>query len=131
MFLHILNETQQRAFLALAKRFIEADSRLSDEEHNLLELAYAETGLGFEEELPEGEVETLLQAFDSRPARAAALLEIIGIGHADNEFHPEESGFVRKMASSLGVSDEEVKAMESWVERQLALALEAERLLNG
>ena len=69
--------------------------------------------------------------FDSRPTRAAALLEIIGIGHADNEFHPEESGFVRKMASSFGLSDGDVQAMESWVERQLALAQEAERLLNG
>jgi uncharacterized tellurite resistance protein B-like protein len=127
MFLHLLNDTQQKAFLALAKQFVEADSTLSDEEHNLLELMYAETGLDFDAELPEGDVDTLLNAFTSRQARAAVLLELIGTGHADQEFSAQENEFVRNAAAQLGISEAEVRAMESWVERQLALAQEAER----
>lgn len=127
MFLHILNETQQKSFLAIAKQFIEVDTHLSEEEQNLLELMMAETGLDFDTELPEGNVEDLLAQFDTKQARAAVLLELIGVGHADNEFHAEESHFVQKIGRTFGVSDEELQAMESWVTRQMALAQEVER----
>jgi len=127
MFLHILNDRQQKAFLALARQFIEADQNLSAGEQNLLELMYAETGLPFETELPTGNLESLLQEFDSRQARSAVLLELIGVGHADDDFHPEESQFIGKAAAAFGVPDERVAQMESWVQRQLQLALEAEQ----
>jgi uncharacterized tellurite resistance protein B-like protein len=131
MFLHILNDTQQKAFLALAKQFIEADQHLAEEERNLLELMYAETGQDMDEELPSGGIDALLPAFDSRQARAAVLLELIGVGHADQSFHADESAFIRKVAAGLGVGEDEVRRMESWVERQLALAQEAERFWSG
>ena len=127
MFLHILTETQQKAFLALAKQFIEVDTRLSEEEQNLLELMLAETGLSFDAELPEGNAEELLGAFDTKQARAAVLLELIGVGHADNEFHAEESHFIQKAGRAFGVSDADLQAMESWVTRQMRLAQEVER----
>jgi hypothetical protein len=126
MFLHILNEDQQKAFLALAKQFVECDSKLSDEEQNLLELMYAESGLDFEAELPQGNVESLLGAFDSRQAQAAALLELIGVGHADQSFDAEESAIIRQAAKTWGFPEDRVARMESWVEKQLALAQEAE-----
>jgi uncharacterized tellurite resistance protein B-like protein len=127
MFLHLLDDEQQKALLALAREFIEADEKLSDEEHNLLELMYAESGLDFDTELPQAAMEELLPVFDTKQARAAALLEMIGVGHADDEFHPEESEFVRRMAAGLGISEQEVGEMEDWVMRQLALAQEVER----
>jgi hypothetical protein len=126
MFLHLLNDTQQTAFLALAKQFIEADDVLSDEEHNLLELMYAEMGRDFETELPEGDADSLAAAFDSRQARAAVLLELIGVGHADNDFSAKESELIRNLAGQFGVAEEEVIRMEGWVQRQLALAQEVE-----
>lgn len=160
MFLHLLDNTQQKAFLALAKQFIEADSKLSDEEHNLLEMMYAETGqdltplpseltgeldrlfsigdepgeAGVEEAaapeepaLPEGDLETLAAAFETAQSRSVVLLEIIGVGHADADFSPEESDFVRRLATAFGISDAKVGAMESWVTRQMALAQEVEQ----
>lgn len=127
MFLHILTDTQQKAFLAIARQFIEADGRLSGEEQNLLELMYAESGQSFDEDLPEATVESLLPVFDSRQAQAAVLLELIGVGHADNEFHAAESAQVRKIAASFGVSDASVAEMEDWVNRQLQLAQDVEK----
>lgn len=159
MFLHLLNDTQQKAFLALAKQFIEADSHLSDEEHNLLELMYAETGQNFtplpsnlteeldrlfaigdepgaegvetapaeETSLPEGDLETLAAAFDTTQSRSVVLLEIIGVGHADADFSPEENDFVRRLATAFGIPEAKVGAMESWVTRQMALAQEVEQ----
>lgn len=127
MFLHILNDQQQKAFLALARQFIEADKNLAEGERNLLELMYAETGQSFDAELPAGDTNALLQAFDSRQARSAVLLELIGVGHADDEFHPEESQFIRSVAAAFGVTEERIAQMESWVQRQLQLAVEAEQ----
>lgn len=127
MFLHILTDTQQRAFLVLAREFIEADQYLAAEEQNLLELMWAETGQPFGPELAEGDRATLLAAFDTRQAQAAVLLELIGVGHADSEFHAQESQFIHDAAAKFGVPAERVRAMENWVERQLALARDVEQ----
>lgn len=127
MFLHLLNDTQQKAFLALAKQFIEADSTLSDTEQNVFELALAESGQSFDEELPAGTLEELAQPFDSRQSRAVVLLEMIGIGHADDEFHPAESEFVNKLGAQFNIAAEEIAEMESWIQRQMALAQEVEK----
>jgi len=127
MFLHLFNEDQQKAFLALAKRFVEADAELSDEEHNLVELMYAEADLPFETELPEGDVAQLARAFDTRQARAAVLLELIGAGHADRDFSANENAFIGKVAAALGVNGDELRRMEEWVERQVALARDVEQ----
>jgi len=127
MFLHLLNDDQQKAFLALANQFIQSDNVLADEEHNLLELMYAETGQSFETELPEGDVSALLAAFDTRQARAAVLLELIGVGHADDAFQPEENAFVRRVAESFGVSQGDLDRMEDWVKRQLRLAQDVQQ----
>jgi tellurite resistance protein len=127
MFLHLLNDSQQRAFLALAKQFVEADQTLSDEEHNLLELLWAETGQEFDAELPEGDVETLAAAFDGKQIKAAVLLELITVGHSDLEFHPDESAFIDRLARALGVEDATVKEMDAWVQRQVQLAQEVEK----
>src|SRR5438067_2175410 len=115
MFLHLLNDTQQKSFLVLAKQFIEVDRKFADEEQNLLELMYAEMGRGF----------------DTRQARASVLLELIGVGHADQEFSPEESALLGKIAGAFGVSQEEVAAMDDWVQRQIALAREVDKFWSG
>jgi tellurite resistance protein len=127
MFLHLLNDSQQRAFLALAKQFVEADQTLSDEEHNLLELLWAETGQDFDAELPVGDVESLAAGFDGKQIKAAVLLELITVGHADAEFHPEESAFLERLAAALGVEDTTLKEMDVWVQRQLQLAEDVEK----
>lgn len=131
MFLHLLNDSQQRAFLALAKQFVEADQTLSDEEHNLLELLWAETGQDFDAELPEGDVETLAAAFDGKQVQAAVLLELITVGHSDDEFHPDESAFIDRLAAALGVDAAKVKEMDGWVTRQVQLAREVEKFWQG
>jgi hypothetical protein len=127
MFLHLLNDSQQRAFLALAKQFVEADQTLSDEEHNLLELLWAETGQAFDAELPEGDLDTLAAAFDGKQVRAAVLLELITVGHCDLEFHPEESAFIERLARIFDVDDATLKEMDAWVQRQLQLAQDVEK----
>lgn len=125
MFLHLLTEPQQIALLALAKQFVEADEKLSDEEHNLLEMLLAESGLPFDVELPEGDIASLAEPLDNRQVRAASLLEIIGIGHADGTFCAPESAFVKSLAAAFAIDEATVAAMDDWVVRQMNLAQEA------
>ena len=131
MFLHLFNDSQQKAFLALARQFIESDQKLAEGEKNLLELMYAEMGQDFEAELPQGDLAALTEPFDTRQARAAVLLELIGVGHADDEFTPDENTFVCQVAKQFGISDAEVAEMDGWVCRQLALAQEVENFWQG
>lgn len=131
MFLHLLNDSQQKSFLVLAKQFIEVDRKLSDDEQNMLELMYAEMGLPFDAELPEGDLDALLPAFDSRQARASVLLELMSVGHADREFAPEESALLKRIADGFGVSAQDLEAMDDWVRRQLALAEDVQKFWMG
>jgi hypothetical protein len=125
MFLHLLTEPQQIALLALAKQFVEADEKLSDEEHNLLEMLLAESGLPFDVELPDGDIATLAGPLDNRQVRAATVLEIIGIGHADGAFCAPESDFVNTLAAVFGIDEPTITKMDEWVVRQMNLAQEA------
>jgi hypothetical protein len=125
MFLHLLTEPQQIALLALAKQFVEADEKLSDEEHNLLEMLLAESGLPFDVELPDGDIPSLAAPLDNRQVRAAAVLEIIGIGHADGTFCAPESEFVKTLAGKFDIDNATVAKMDEWVVRQMNLAQEA------
>lgn len=126
MFLHLLNDRQQLAVIGLTRHFIEADSHLADAEQNLVELMMAEAGLSFDEELEPVAMDDAIRELNSRQAKAAALLELIGVGHADDQFHAAESLFLRDLAGRLGVKEDELQRMESWVERQNQLAREAE-----
>lgn len=95
MFLSTLNIEQQQAFLGLARLFVEADGQLASQEKAMLEVMKAEMGLSEDIEVPTDNLPNLLKPFDSKPAKAAALLEIIGLGYSDNDFHPQESILVK------------------------------------
>ena len=126
MFVHTLTEKQQSSFFSLAKQFLHADAVLSAEEKNLLELLVAEAGGDPSAEIPDGDLDELLAAFDSRQSRATVLLELIGMAHADENFCPDESRFILSVGERLGLSREEVNKMNDWVTRQMSLAAEVE-----
>lgn len=124
MFLSNLNTEQKQAFLGLAHQFIEADGRLASQEKLMLVAMKAEMDLPADTEVPVAGLSKLLQPFSSKSAKATALLEIIGLGYSDNEFHSEESIFVKNMAESFKVSKNEILQMENWVIRQIMLTRE-------
>src|SRR5688572_17326441 len=114
MFLHTLNDRQQSAFLSLAKQFIAADEVLSGEEYNHLELMMAEIGWDFDEEVTDRPLDELVAELDSGPARRVALLELVGVGHADSHFSPQENAFIRNLAERWGLRPLELERIENW-----------------
>ena len=75
--------------------------------------------------------EELPELFDDRMSRVVLLFEVIGMGYADEEFDPQESELIGKIANSLDIDEDEILEIMSWVKRQLLLVKEAHRLMEG
>lgn len=77
-------------------------------------------------------IEKLPELFDDRMSRIALMFELIGMGYADEKFHPRESELINKIANTLGIDEDDMlDDIVSWVKRQLLLVKEAHRLMEG
>ena len=121
MFLENLVGSEKSAFLGLAQRIVQADGALAPREAQLLEVLEAAT----EATASAGEVRELASAFRTRQSRVSALLELMGLGLADGEYHPAEKGMIADISKTMGFSEEELLWMEGWVVRQSHLLEEA------
>ena len=127
MFIQSLTPDEQRAFFGLAKHLIAVDGRIVEAETRALQQIELETGLSSDDIAPAGPSdEAAIAALRGNRARAAAVLELLGIAYVDSEYHPSENAMIREVAKGLGVEDSVLTRMESWVMRQMDLAREAE-----
>ena len=121
MFLENLEPREKRAFLALAQKVVHADGVLAEREARIL--AALSDAIGAP--ALDGTVEELAAAFQSRRSKVSALLELMGIGYVDGEYHVAEIESVAEIARALGFADDELVGLENWVVRQVALIEEA------
>jgi hypothetical protein len=127
VFLENLNVQEKAAFLGLAQHLIRADGVLAAEEENLLATLSAQSGAI----APlEGSPAHLADQFETRRSKVSALLELMGLGFADGEYHPLEKALVLEVALAFGIDKAELFGMESWVIRQTALLEEARHFWN-
>ena len=130
MFLAMLNDDQQRAFSTLAFRMVAADGSISAEERRAIRRLRAE--LRVEEAGTDDRDESALATvFDTRRAKYAALLELLGLAHSDREFHLDEQSMVTAVAHEMDVSADELARLDRWVQDYVrhvesALAMMAE-----
>ena len=122
MFLENLIGKEKSAFLGLAQKVVHADGLLSAREAQLLTALEAAAG----ETVAQGTIESLAAVFQTRQSRVSALLELMGLGLADGEYHPAETKLIKEIANALGFTEDELIGMESWTVRQIALIEEAE-----
>jgi uncharacterized tellurite resistance protein B-like protein len=128
MFVDRLDTKQQGVLLTLAAQLIEADENIADQETQLLNTLCSQMSAEAKPvPVSNGELSNL---FPSNPARAALLLELLGLAHADADYHLTEKDYISNVASSLGISELVLADMESWVSRQFALVREAEQFLE-
>lgn len=121
MFLENLSDGEKAAFLGLAKRLVEADEILSPKEIQLLASLTDAAGVA----AANGTVADLAAAFHTRQCKASALLELLGLGLSDGEYHPAEATLVAEISNAFGFTKEELTWMESWIVRQASLIEEA------
>ena len=130
MFVQYLNERQQGALLHYAHEMMRADRAVAGEELALLDLLRNQAEPGVEaEDVP---LQDLAALFDDRLTRVAFLLEVVGMGYANEDFDPAESQLARSLSDALELGeDDTLEDVKSWVKRQLLLVREAKQLMEG
>lgn len=131
MFLDRMNENEKRSFLALANAFIRCDDELLTEETKLVQCLEKEAGLSKSDLPASTDIATLSGAFANRPAKICALLELIGLGHADSDYSVDESQFIGQLAAKWDIGETEVELLENWVLRLLSLMSEVQTMIDG
>lgn len=129
MFVEYLSERQQSALLHYAYEIMRADKVVEAEEQVRLEALRAQAQPHVRaEDVPMDELSTL---FEDRLTRVALMLELVGMGYADDRYSIGESRLIREIAAALDIGDEALALIESWVERQFALLGEAHELMGN
>ena len=128
MFVQYLNERQQGVLLHYADRVMRVDGVIDAEEMVHIDMLREQAAPGTKaEDLPVAE---LSQVFEDRPSRIAFLLELVGMGYANEAFDPKQSELVGAVAAAFSL-DTDMDDVESWVRRQLLLTREARELMEG
>lgn len=127
MFVHYLDERQQAALLHYAREVMVADSAIDPEESLQMEVLRGQVRPGVQSEAVP--MEQLCDLFSDRPSRVILLMELLGMGYADEEFVAQESKMINEIAGILMDTDV-LQIIESWVRRQLSLLKEAQELME-
>jgi hypothetical protein len=125
MLIHELSETEQAAFLQLARRLADVDGVQSPLEEVLLETFQraAYDGAG---DVEDAGTEELCETFQTRRARVAALLELTAFGHVDDQFTANESLLLEEVADYWNMTDGALDRADQWARRQYALVDDAD-----
>lgn len=128
MFLHNLNLDQQGVLLDLAHQTAQADGEISHLETQMINVLRQQCN-------PNVTVKSTSRAdlasiFDTPIAKYSLLLELLGIAHANNEYHLSEKDIIFKVSQALGVTNDKLQALEAWVEKQFLLTHEVQELLK-
>lgn len=127
MFIQNLDTKQQSALLYLAKEVIDADGQLHNSEEEILSILASQVDASVSpESVSLDEMATL---FDTNTSQVSLLLELIGVAHADGDYHHEENALIQKYADAMNVSKKKLLQIEGWVSKQLSLSLEVQELL--
>lgn len=128
MFIQNLSVKQQAVLLYLAHEVANADGFSDEIQLGMTEILRAQ----MPEVSAEAKVEIseLSGLFKTQREKHSLLLELLGVAHANQEYHSNEKDLIGQYADALDVSTEQLAGLEDWVEKQLALSIEAEQLLG-
>lgn len=126
----MLDIDEKRAFTLLAERLIEADGIVVGREEVALAALKAEMGVGQSGDVARS-VEELSGVFKDRSSRVAALLELFGLAYSDKSFDMGELSLIASVAHFMGLSGDELEALENWVRDHVSLVRRAMVLMKG
>ncbi len=130
MFVQNLNERQQGVLLHYADEVMRTDRRIDAEELLAMDMLRNQTEPGVKaEDVP---IEALPGLFKDRLSRVSFLLELVGMGYANESFDATQSEFVNQIARVFAFHENgTVEAIEQWVQDELALMKQAQQLMEG
>ncbi|STO55084.1 Tellurite resistance protein TerB [Canicola haemoglobinophilus] len=128
MFVQNLNSKQQSVLLFLAKEVASADGSLDELQFGMIDILKAQSNSDVNELTVS--LDELSSLFTTEREKCSLLLELIGVAHANAEYHSNEKSLIAKYAKALSLSNEKLANLEKWVEKQFALSKEVENLLG-
>jgi uncharacterized tellurite resistance protein B-like protein len=133
MFAYHLSNQEKEALLKLVGYLATSDNEVSAEERKfVLNLAH-ELNVSYEgvfDGIDGQQLDRLCEPFERDSAKRVALVELIDLALADHEYFAEEKDAVRTVAEAMGVAEDEVRAIEDWVERGQKWHAEGHELLG-
>ena len=129
MFLNMLDNDEKRAFVQLAEKMIEADGIVVGREAAALASLKAEMGVSGAAR-DSRSVEELARVFKDKRSRVAALLELFGLAYSDTTFDLGEQSLIALVARDMGLTSDEVVALEKWVQDHVELVRRALTLMR-
>ena len=114
MFVQNLNERQQGVLLHYADEVMRVDKRIDAAELMAMEVLRNQSEPGVKaEDVP---IEQLPDLFEDRLSRVSFLLELVGMGYANEDFDPEQSKLVGQIAEVFSFREDGTEeAIEAWV----------------
>ncbi|WP_404418826.1 TerB family tellurite resistance protein [Marinospirillum sp.] len=129
MFIHYLNLDQQSALYHFSKQLIAVDGHIDERENLLLETIVSQCSDNANLDKSYDLVE-LSSLFSKHSEKMAFLLELVGVGYADQVLKESENDFIKHISETIGVDLSRIEEMKGWVQRQLALVTEAQNFLE-
>jgi uncharacterized tellurite resistance protein B-like protein len=129
MFIHYLNSEQQSALYYFSKQLVVADGHVDERETILLDtiVNQCDENVDLNKSFNIYELSAL---FSDNPPKIAFLIELIGVGYADQVFEQSEDSLIKQVAVEIGVEPKKIEELKNWVQRQMALVLESKLLLG-
>ncbi|EIZ1360319.1 TerB family tellurite resistance protein [Vibrio vulnificus] len=129
MFIQHLNLEQQSALYHFSKRLIATDGHIDERETLLLETIAVQccNNVDLDKTFDLAELSPL---FSENSEKMSFLIELIGVGYADQTLEESENNFITHIAETIGVELSRLEELKDWVQRQIALVTEAQKFLE-
>lgn len=129
MFIQHLNLEQQSALYHFSKQLIATNGHIDERETLLLETIAAQCfdNVDLDKTFDLVELSTL---FSENSNKMSFLIELIGVGYADQTFDEIENNFIKHIAETIGVELSRLEELKDWVKRQMDLVAEAHKFLE-
>jgi len=133
MFLSILDQDEKLAFFKLATNMAAVDETIAKEEVKILNQIKDELNLNnssFSNELKKEDISSLCKKIKTNNSKKAAIIELLGLAYADNEFAPEEREFILEISKCFNISEKELSKYIEWVVKLVELINQSKEFFN-
>lgn len=146
MFLGLLSKEDQVVFLKMAKHMAMVDDGIIDDmERAILSNMGKEVGVSllFDEDSKPKRVndvsindlifdfKDLSNSFKDEKSKNICIVELIGVGYANKDFHANQNELIQDISKSIGVSKSKIDEIEGWVVEMLKLSEKGEKVILG
>lgn len=128
MFLHTLNLSERKSFLALAIHLVHSDGEFAQTEEQRLRALRREMALPADTEIPDDPIGPLPEPFSSRESRTKVVLALLELAYIDGVFDPRERAMIKEIGTRFSMSTDELNRLEDWTVRLSQLMAEAQDL---